>query len=241
MPVFRKLCSNSLGAVVLLGFALGLHAQEPTLPPPPPQPDTRIDIPPSKTPVPAPIPLQFNQHFAGSWSGTLEYLDFSAASADAPHTQLPTTLVMRPSPDGRAINLEFTYDDGPDKLHPGARKMVHEREILAFTADTAILTGTSNAQNQAFAVSGMEQFARTGYGTLVLTGAGKENDQPADFRMTLTLAPGLFTWLKESKPAGSAEPFRFRDQYRFTQDPVPANSGSLRVRGVTRTRRIENG
>ena len=220
---------RSLAAVLFLTAPLALAptmpaqapaAQEPTAPPATTQPDTRVDIPPSKAPTPPPIPLQFNQHFTGAWAGTLEYRDYSAASPDAPHTRLPTMLAMRPSPDGRAVNLDFTYDDGPDKQHPGQRKIVHEREILAFTADTAILTGTSNAQNQAFAVAGVEPFARTGYGTLVLTGLGKENDKPAEFRMTLTLAPGSFLWLKESRPTAQpgapAGDFSFRDQYTLT-------------------------
>ncbi len=206
---------------VLLGCAFSLSAQEPVAAPHALQPDTRVDIPPTNAPVAPQIPPQFNAHFTGSWVGTLEYRDFSAASPDAPHTKLPTSLTMRPSPDGRAINLEFTYDDGPDKLHPGTRKMVHEREILAFTSNTALLTGTSNAQNQAYAVEGVEQFARTGFGTLVFTGRGKENDQPADIRMTLTLAPGSFTWLKESKPAAGGGGFAFRDQY--TLAPVAAS------------------
>ncbi len=183
----------------ILLLAAALPAQQPT-----PQPSTLADIPRSATPTPPEVPLQFNTHFRGHYTGTLAYRDYSAPSPDAPHTQLPTSADLRPSPDGRAINLEFTYDDGPDKQHPGQRKIVKEREILAFTADTAILTGTSSAQNQAFHVDGVQPFARTGYGTLILTGPGKENDQPADIRMTLTLTPTTFTWLKESRPAAPA-------------------------------------
>ena len=202
------------------------HAQEPAAPFHPAEPDTRADIPRSNTPLPPPIPLGFNAHFTGTWTGTLEYRDFSARTADAPHTRLPTGLGMRPSPDGRAVNLDFTYDDGPDSTRPGARKIVREREILAFTAGTAILTGTANAQNQSFAVQGIEAFARTGYGKLVLTGPGKENDQPVELRMTLVLAPGSFMWLKESRPTqaggGGQGEFVFRDQYTLTQTSTVA-------------------
>ena len=216
MACLRNLSAFAAAAVVLASpFGLAGQAAPVTT-----QPDTRVDIPRTNAPAAPAIPLQFNQHFAGNWVGTLEYRDYSAASPAAPHTKLPTTLTMRPSPDGRAVNLEFTYDDGPDKAHPGQRKVVHEREILAFTADTAILTGTSNAQNQAFAVAGAQAFARTGYGTLVLTGTGKENDKPAEFRETLTLTPGSFTWVKESRPAAApgaaAGEFVFRDQYTLS-------------------------
>ncbi len=189
------------------------------------QPDTRADIPRSHAPTPPPVPFQLNSHFSGSWTGTLEYRDYSAKSPDAPHTKLPTTLSMRPSPDGRAVNLDYTYDDGPDKTSatPGARKIVHEREILSFTENTANLTGTSNAQNQIFTVAGLQPFAKTGYGTLVMTGPGKENDKPVDLRVTITLAPASLVWLKESRSmnaAGTPEgDFVFRDQYNFTPDP----------------------
>ena len=176
-----------------------LRAQQTTA-----QPDTRTDIPRSNAPTLPAIPLQFNSNFKGHFTGFLEYRDYSAKSPDAPHTKLPTTADLRPSPDGRAINLDFTYDDGPDSQHPGQRKIVKEREILAFTADTAILTGTSAAQNQSFHVDGVAAFARTGYGTLTLTGPGKENDQPADFRISITLTPTTLTWRKESRPGALA-------------------------------------
>ena len=223
MRFSRTLAAALFLSIPLLGAPIVLRAQEPAAPPPPAQPDTRADIPGTKAPAAPAIPLAFNAHFSGMWSGTLEYRDFSASSPDAPHTKLPTTLSMRPSPDGRAVNLEFTYDDGPDKSHPGAHKMVQEREILAFTADTAILTGTSNAQNQSFHVAGIEDFARSGYGTLVFTGPGRENDKPVDMQLTLVLEPGKFTWTKETRAAGAGD-YAFRDQYTLVQQPGQAKS-----------------
>ena len=205
-------------AVPLLAAPHAPSAQEPTAPRPPAQPDTRADIPGTKAPAAPAIPLAFNVHFSGDWNGTLEYRDASASSPSATHLKRPVTLVMRPSPDGRAVNLEFTYDEGPDPRNPGVHKMQHDREILAFTADTAILTGTSNAQNQAFHVAGIEEFARSGYGTLVLTGPGRENDKPVALRVTLTLEPGSFTWRMESRGAVEAD-YVFRDQYTLAQQP----------------------
>ena len=192
-----------------------LHAQQNI-----PQPSPKADIPRSNAPAPPPIPLQFNSNFNGNWAGTLEYRDYKATTPDAPHTSLPTQLTMTPSPDGRAVNFLYTYQDGPAPVtpsNPTGKKVVRDRTILAFTDATALLTGTSSAENQVFAVAGIDAFARAGVGTLILTGPGKENDKPADFRITVTLTATTFTWLKESRPANTQTDYVFRDAYHLTR------------------------
>ena len=197
-----------------------LHAQQNV-----PQPSTKADIPRSNAPAPTPIPLQFNSNFNGNWAGTLEYRDYKATTGSsesqaAPHTSLPTQLTMTPSPDGRAVNFLYTYQDGSAPItpsNPTGKKIVRERTILAFTGATALLTGTSSAENQVFAVAGIDAFTRAGVGTLILTGPGKENDKPADFRITVTLTATAFTWLKESRPANAQTDYVFRDAYHLTR------------------------
>jgi hypothetical protein len=49
-----------------------------------------------------------------------------------------------------------------------------------------------------------------GRGTLVLTGHGVENGSAVDVRTTLTLEPGRWTQLRETRRAGEAFSFRHR-------------------------------
>ena len=214
-PAAIPLPAPILALALLAAGAPCLHAQQSI-----PQPSTTADIPRTNAPTPPPIPLQFNARFSGNWAGTLEYRDYKATTPDAPHTSLPTLLTMTPSPDGRAINFLYTYQDGPAPVtasNPTGKKVVRDRTILAFTGATALLTGTTTAENQVFAVQGMEAFARTGLGTLVLTGQGKENDKPADFRITITLDATSFSWVKESRPAGTQAGYAFRDAYHLAR------------------------
>ena len=244
--------SSRLALLALLpAFAFAALAQQPTPQhsQPPIQPDTRVDIPRTASPEPPPIPPQFNINFTGTWTGNLETLPAPGSAvpanaaqptpaADTPHTRRPSLLVMRPSPDGRAINFDITtFDPNAPTGVASPDNSVKEREILSFTGPTAILTGTTAAQNQTFQVQGMDAFAKTGYGTLVFTGPGSQDDQPVDLRMTLTLTPNTFTWLRESRPAQSPvpatqsptptpannTPYSFRRQYTFTRSSAPTS------------------
>ena len=155
-----------------------------------------------------------NANFNGNWVGQLEYRDFRT---DA-HTFLPTWLTLTPVADGNSIQFGYIYDDGPTKI-------VRENSTLTFfpTTNKAILTSDFdlNAADTApsFDVEGLADFAKKGYGSLILTGKGKENGHPVDIRLTLTLGRNLYSLRKETRLEG--EDFKFRDAYSFTRAEAP--------------------
>jgi hypothetical protein len=162
-------------------------------------------------PVAAATPAgSLTAQFAGAWTGQLEYRDFQS---DA-QVFLPTWLTIRERPDRTSLELDYVYDDGPNKT-------VRERMTLALdrAAATARLTSDRDHTSEVYAVEGLEAFAQQGRGTLILTGPGTENDQPVQVRITLTLRRNLYTLRKETQRAGEA--FKFRDAYTFTRARPP--------------------
>ena len=152
-----------------------------------------------------------NQNMTGDWVGQLEYRDFQTNE----RVFLPTWLSMDPTSDGSAVTLSYTYDDGPTKT-------VKEASTLAFSTanKTATLTSNRDHTSETYSVSGLEEFTKLNRGTLVLTGPGKENDNPVDVRISVTLRRNLFTFVKETKSAGAD--FKFRDGYTFTRKDAPS-------------------
>jgi hypothetical protein len=170
-----------------------------------------LTIPAKYLPTSGTDARSLNQNMTGEWVGQLEYRDFQTNE----RVFLPTWMSMEPSSDGNAVTLSYTYDDGPTKT-------VKESSTLAFStaSKTATLTSNSDHTSERYAVSGLEEFAKLNRGTLVLTGPGQENDKPVDVRITVTLRRNLFTFVKETKPAGAD--FKFRDGYTFTRKDAPS-------------------
>ena len=164
----------------------------------------------------APEASRPTENFAGDWTGQLEYRDYQSNE----RVFLPTWLAAEVAPDGRTLSLKYTYDDGPTKV---------VREELKLTLDPTAKTATTTSDGEhtaaSYAVAGFEDFAKKNRGKLVLTGAGKDNDKPADVRVTLTLYRNLLTWVKETRPAGSSEDYKFRDAYTMTRSVAPNLSG----------------
>ena len=150
-------------------------------------------------------------HFAGDWTGQLEYRDYQSDK----QVVLPTRLTATSSSDGRLLRLAFTYDDGRGKT-------VHSTETLTFfpQAKMASLSTDGEHTSNTYAMAGFDDFTATNLGTLTLTGAGTDNNQPADVRITITLTPDSFTWRKETRPKGSTDALQLRDAYTFHRAPV---------------------
>ena len=153
-----------------------------------------------------------NQNFAGEWTGVLEYRDYGTNE----RVFLPTWLTMTAEVDGSSVREAFIYDDGPTKT-------VREAQSLNFdVADNkATLVSDEGKSRTTYVVAGLEQFRKLDRGGLVLTGAGTENDKPVEVRITLKLGRNLFTWLKETRPAGSSTAYQFRDAYTLTRRSPP--------------------
>ena len=153
-----------------------------------------------------------NMNFAGDWTGQLEYRDYQSDE----RVFLPTWLAVDTLSDGHALNLAYTYDDGPTKV-------VREKLTLSLSPQTNSATVTdSDHASASYTVAGFEEFSKHNRGKLILMGRGKENDKPVDVRITLALGRNLLTWRKDTRPAGSTDEFKFRDGYTMTRANAPS-------------------
>ncbi len=167
-------------------------------------------IPPALAISQAPV-KDLNANFVGKWTGQLEYRDFQSNA----QVFLPTWLTITESADQKTLQFNYVYDDGPTKT---------VRELTTVTLDpaTSKITFTSDRDKSSdtYALQGLDEFAKLGRGTLILTGPGKENDKPVDVRITVTLRRNLYTYRKETRRQG--EDFKFRDAYTFTRAEPPS-------------------
>jgi hypothetical protein len=63
----------------------------------------------------------------GSWTGVLEYRDYSESPASAKRVKLPTWLTVEA--DGGDLRFKYVYDDGPNKTVTGADKFISTRRL----------------------------------------------------------------------------------------------------------------
>ncbi len=152
-------------------------------------------------------------NFVGDWTGQLEYRDYQSDE----RVFLPTWLTTKSSSDGRALTFAYVYDDGPTKV-------VRESSVLTLfpQANSATVSSGGEHGGDSYAVVGFDEFSKKNRGKLTLTGKGTENNKPVDVRISIMLGRNLFTWRKETRAAGSADEFRFRDGYTFTRALAPA-------------------
>jgi hypothetical protein len=157
-------------------------------------------------------PSDLNANFVGRWTGQLEYRDFQSNA----QVFLPTWLTITETADHKALQFNYVYDDGPSKT---------VRELMIVTIDPAAskitFTSDRDKSSDSYTLEGLAGFSKTGRGTLILTGPGKENDKPVDVRITLTLRRNLYTYRKETRLQG--EDFKFRDAHTFTRAEPPAS------------------
>jgi hypothetical protein len=146
----------------------------------------------------------------GDWVGQLEYRDFS----DNERVFLPTWLTVKLGADGKSVQFAYTYDDGPNKTVKELSTVV-----LDASAGTATITSDRDHSSDAYKGEGLAEFAKTGRGKLLLTGAGVENDKKVDVRISIVVRRNLYTYQKETRlPDGE---FLFRDGYTFTRKETP--------------------
>lgn len=145
----------------------------------------------------------------GTWVGVLEYRDYSEPATSTKRVQLPTWLTIRPAPEG--VFLETTYDDGPSKT-------VFEHEALVVDRQQRIYKSVgTDATLEVYKLDD----PGTSHGVFVLHGAGKENGKPSENRITWTVRRNLISWLEETRPAGSSDPFVFRHLLTVTRATAP--------------------
>lgn len=161
----------------------------------------------------------------GEWTGVLEYRDYGESPTSTKRVKLPTWLSV--SKEQESLRFRYIYDDGPAKT-------VFESDLV--TIDTASFTWTITPDNGKDAktpkgkpdvstVAGLPAL-RSGRGTLVLTGAGIDNGQPAEIRTTFRIGRNILEVLRETRHPG--EDFKFRHSYTFVhaQPPIPKTQPS---------------
>jgi hypothetical protein len=143
--------------------------------------------------------VAFHAAWIGKWSGTLEYRDYSP-----PHglVRLPTTLEVQAADDGRALRLDFLYDDGPTKK-------VRSSDLLRLDAAAGTLDWDSadGESRQRFAV------VESSPARLVVRRTGEDDDKPAEIRETLEFDGRTIRIVKETAIAGGER--QLRHHYSF--------------------------
>jgi hypothetical protein len=150
----------------------------------------------------------------GDWVGVLEYRDYSQPATSTKREVLPTWLSISDAEAGKTLSWHYVYDDGPTKV-------VEETDIVNFDPAGSAYSESDNGKAvTTFVVAGYDTL-RSGRGTLVLTGAGTDNDKPSQTRITMLVGRNLLTILEETRPAGSNDSFVFRHAFRFTRATAP--------------------
>lgn len=119
----------------------------------------------------------------GSWTGILEYRDYSEPATSTKRVKLPTWLKIETA--GADLRFRYVYDDGPTKT-------VTDTELIRFEPTTArySVLGDAGKMKDNFSVAGLTDL-RQGRGLLTLTGPGTENDAPVNVRTTMRIGRNM--------------------------------------------------
>ncbi len=162
------------------------------------------------TPIP-PALSELQRALSGSWTGVLEYRDFSEPANSTKRVKLPTWLSIEPS--GTDLRFRYVYDDGPTKT-------VTETALVRIdpAAGRYIVMDSAGKLDESYAISGFAQL-KQGRGALILTGAGRENHAKVDIRTTLRIGRNILEITRETAVAG--QPFNFRHSYTLVRATPP--------------------
>lgn len=151
----------------------------------------------------------------GLLRGELEYLDYTSRQ----RTTIPSWLHTSPIGTTGAFRQRTIYDDGPGNTIYSS-DVIKLRGTTWTEGDTGPESETPGAPHTLRVISRR----RTADGlTLVLRGAGMDDERPVEFQYTVTAGPSSFIRLKEFRPRGNARaPFSYRHEYRYFRDSVPS-------------------
>lgn len=125
----------------------------------------------------------------GQWHGTLTYLDYGSSQ----RVELPATIenLVSPSQAGNVLISKVAFTD------PGwiARSVQLTTIGSVGTTVRSVSTGADGFEEENFA---LDQFDTTESGwRMVMSRTGKDDDKPAEFRVTNTLSGNSFVMTKE--------------------------------------------
>jgi hypothetical protein len=154
---------------------------------------------------------ELQQAIAGSWTGVLEYRDYSEPATSTKRVKLPTWLTVTSA--GDKLTFHYIYDDGPTKV-------VDETLTMSFDVAASTLTITNDKGHvEVYKIDGYSTL-RSGRGDITLLGPTIDNDRPAESRITIGIRRNLLTWTEEVRPSSNI-PFAFRHSYIFTRAEAP--------------------
>jgi hypothetical protein len=142
---------------------------------------------------------------AGRWTGTLEYRDYG----NDKRVKLPTLLDAQQDEARSAMELDYTYDDGPGKT-------VKDKDIVRITpSGSEYIVREKDGSETKYRIGESSGFGEVAGGRLVLFGPGTENKKPVEVRTTLEVDQKSLVILRETRLPG--EKFKFRHQYSFVR------------------------
>lgn len=142
----------------------------------------------------------------GSWTGALEYKDYSNPKR---RVTLPTKLAIALAPDSSALLMHYVYDDGPGKI------VEDDDRFVANATVSTIAWGGLKTVAQQYTVRDAAGASPSGRIAIVLQGEGKDDNKPATIRETITISKDSLRILKETRFAGGD--FAFRHEYRMAR------------------------
>jgi hypothetical protein len=152
---------------------------------------------------------------SASWTGILEYRDYSEPPTSTKRVQLPTWLTISDSGPNGQIVFHYIYDDGPNKV-------VDETDLVSLDPNGHTWASSDNGKPaQTYTIEGTDKL-KGGRGQIILTGTGMDNGKPTEQRITLQIRRNLLVIKQEARPTGSTDEFAFRHQYVFTRAQPPA-------------------
>ncbi|MEO1173866.1 MAG: hypothetical protein AAFX94_17735 [Myxococcota bacterium] len=142
----------------------------------------------------------------GAWFGELEYRDYQS---DARET-IPHLRRVRVSPNLAYATMELAYAD------PG--RVVYDGALVGFRSGAVSIAsiGKDGVDRAELSVTRIERLA-DGF-RLVLSARDVDDDAPADVRYEWVLRGDRLKMTKSVRPAGTDQPFRFRNEHRLHRE-----------------------
>ncbi|MBU1347812.1 MAG: hypothetical protein KKA16_12810 [Alphaproteobacteria bacterium] len=159
----------------------------------------------------APSATELRLGLVGHWSGSLGYRDYQSDVL----FEIPVTTVISTPGDGATLIQQSLFDDGPTK--PVWITTVSLDDTTA-GASTSASFRVGNAPELSTETVRVAAFADPTHWTLVYSETGRDDDAPADIRVTDTRDGDGLLSVKEVRPVGAVEEaWRFRSQTRLTR------------------------
>ena len=152
---------------------------------------------------------------AGSWSGELEYVDYSD---DGSKGRVDATFLAHPCANDMALETEIRMTE------PGVDQRT--TSIIAIDRDDVLSIsdiGRMGVDHEAWTISSFEPKAPSEW-TLVIERDGADNNVPARLRRTLTLDSARFSIRQDYRSLGDAKaPWKLRNRLNFQRTEPSAS------------------